>query len=502
MAVHDVCHRVPASRAVTWATGVRQTTGIKGNLVRRDRTVSHWFHPFRAITRAASPAFGGHLAARDHAVDRIGNRDLWRILAVAPGARARAWGQATMAMKRRQLFLHGAISGVVLTAVACGEDAAPAKAPAGGGAKPADGKEVNSATGKGTPTVAAFTGAPLEMKPNEKELYEAAKSDGKVVVYSTTDSASAKPLVDDFNARFPGITLDYQDLNSTDLFNKFTAEFASGTDSADVVWSSAMDQQMKMVQDGMAGSYQSPEQDKLPQWARYQEPGKTAWGTTLEPFAFVYNKKAIADADVPKDHASLVKFLTEKADALKGKVTTYDPEKSGTGYLAMSRDVANFPAFWDLAAAMGKADAKLYTSTGTMIEKIGTGEHAFGYNIIGSYVLPKIKADAATYGMVFPTDFTLGFSRVAFIAKKSKRLNAAKLFLDHLLSKRGQDILASKSMLYPARTDAEGEATAAALQKQVGDKLKPIPVSAQVLDALDQTKRLDFVGKWQKALGR
>jgi iron(III) transport system substrate-binding protein len=57
-------------------------------------------------------------------------------------------------------------------------------------------------------------------------------------------------------------------------------------------------------------------------------------------------------------------------------------------------------------------------------------------------------------------------------------------------------------MLYPARTDAEGEATAAALQKQVGDKLKPIPVSAQVLDALDQTKRLDFVGKWQKALGR
>ena len=41
-----------------------------------------------------------------------------------------------------------------------------------------------------------------------------------------------------------------------------------------------------------------------------------------------------------------------------------------------------------------------------------------------------------------------------------------------------------------------------ALQKQVGDKLKPIPVSAQVLDALDQTKRLDFVGKWQKALGR
>ncbi|RLT57950.1 MAG: ABC transporter substrate-binding protein, partial [Chloroflexi bacterium] len=54
----------------------------------------------------------------------------------------------------------------------------------------------------------------------------------------------------------------------------------------------------------------------------------------------------------------------------------------------------------------------------------------------------------------------------------------------------------------PSRTDAEGEATASGLQKELGDKLKPIPVSNQVLDALDQTKRLAFVEKWQKALGR
>lgn len=401
-----------------------------------------------------------------------------------------------MGLNRRQLIRHGAIGGVILAAVACGGDAASPNAPG------ADNKEVNSATGKGTPTIAAFTGAPLELKPNEAELFAAAKPEGKVVVYSTTASASAKPLIDDFNARFAGVTLEYQELSSADLFTKFTAEFAAGTESADVVWSSAMDQQMKMVQDGMAGSYQSPEQDKLPQWARYQEPGKMAWGTTLEPFVFLYNKKAIPDAEVPKDHAGLAKFLADKADALKGKVTTYDPEKGGIGYLAMTRDVTNFPGFWDLASAMGKAGVVVSTSTASMIEKVGTGEHAFGYNLVGSEVLPKVKADPATFGMVFPGDYTLGFSRVAFIAKKSKRQNAAKLFLDHLLSKRGQEILAAKSFLYPARTDAEGEATAAALQKQLGDKLKPIPVSAQVLDALDQTKRLDFIGKWQKALGR
>ena len=287
-----------------------------------------------------------------------------------------------MALNRRRI-LHGAsMGGLLLAAIGCGDDAAPAKP--GDASKPGANTEVNSATGKGTPTVAAFTGAPLEIKASDKELLEAAKPEGKVLVYSTTDSASAKPLIADFNARYPEIKLDYLDLNSTDLFNKFTAETAAGTDTADVLWSSAMDQQMKMMQDGLGGSYQSPEADKLPQWAKYQEPGKTAWGTTLEPFAFVYNKKLLPADAVPKDHTALIKLLTDKTDLLKGKVTCYDPEKSGTGYLANSRDVTNFPAFWDLAAALGKADVKLYTSTGTMIEKIQSGEHIFGFNIIGS----------------------------------------------------------------------------------------------------------------------
>ncbi len=405
-----------------------------------------------------------------------------------------------MGLNRRRILHGSSMGGLLLAAIACGDEGASAKP--GSASKPGANTEVNSATGKGTPTVVAFTGAPLEIKASDKELLEAAKPEGKVIVYSTTDSASAKPLIADFNARFPEIKLDYQDLNSTDLFNKFTAESAAGTETADVLWSSAMDQQMKMMQDGLGGSYQSPEADKLPQWAKYQEPGKTAWGTTLEPFAFVYNKKLLPADAVPKDHTALIKLLTEKTDLLKGKVTCYDPEKSGTGYLANSRDVTNFPAFWDLVAALGKADVKLYTSTGTMVEKIQSGEHIFGFNIIGSYILPKLKTDAATLGMVFPQDYTIGFSRVAFIAKKSKRPNSAKLFLDHLISKRGQDILAKQSLLYPSRTDAEGEATAAGLQKELGDKLKPIPVSNQVLDALDQTKRLAFIEKWQKGLGR
>ena len=61
------------------------------------------------------------------------------------------------------------------------------------------------------------------------KIVDAAKKEGKVVVYSTTDAAAANPLVKDFEALYPGIKVEYSDLNSTELYNRFIAEAAAGT---------------------------------------------------------------------------------------------------------------------------------------------------------------------------------------------------------------------------------------------------------------------------------
>ncbi|MGE0752167.1 MAG: ABC transporter substrate-binding protein, partial [Variibacter sp.] len=53
------------------------------------------------------------------------------------------------------------------------------------------------------------------------KIIDAAKKEGKVVVYSTTDSASANALIQDFQKLYPGVTVEYSDLNSTELYNRF-----------------------------------------------------------------------------------------------------------------------------------------------------------------------------------------------------------------------------------------------------------------------------------------
>ena len=342
------------------------------------------------------------------------------------------------------------------------------------------------------------TGAVAQVPPgypaDYAKIVDAAKKEGKVVIYSTTDAASANPLVKDFEALYPGIKVEYSDLNSTELYNRFIAESAANNGTGDVIWSSAMDLQVKLVADGQAAAYTSPEIKALPKWAVWKD---AAYGTTYEPIAFVYNKRLVPEADVPKDHTALLKLLEAKADFYKGKITAYDPERSGVGYLFCNEDIKNFPAAWDLFKAFGKTGAKLYTSAGAMMERVTSGEHLIAYGIFGSYALSRAKKDP-NLGIVLPSDYTMVTSRVAFIAKQAKYPNAAKLFLDYMLSKRGQEVVA-KADLYSLRSDVEGEATLMQVTKLVGDKVRPVPIDATLLENLDQTKRLAFLSKWQAA---
>jgi iron(III) transport system substrate-binding protein len=342
-------------------------------------------------------------------------------------------------------------------------------------------------------TSTAFAQTPAGYPADYAKLVEAAKAEGTVVVYSTTDAKAFAPLIKDFEA-YSGLKIEFNDLNSTELYNRLIAETAAGSGTADLTLSSAPDLQVKLVADGLAETYASPEIASLPKWSVLEN---KAYGMTYEPMAIIYNKTLVPEADVPKSHADLTKLLQTKTDAYKGKVTAYDPERSGVGFLMVNRDVIADPSAWDLFKAMGAAGSKYYTSNGAMIEKVGSGEHSIAYNIFGSYALLQSKKNP-NLRTVWPSDYTLIATRVAFIPIKAKHPNAGKLMLDYLLSKRGQELIA-KAQLFSIRDDVEGEATAKTVNAKLGDKVRPIPVSRELLETLEQSRRLEFMTKWQAA---
>lgn len=330
-----------------------------------------------------------------------------------------------------------------------------------------------------------------------QKIIDGAKKEGKLVIYGATDSKATQPLIKDFNAMYPGITIEYNDMNSTEVYNRFISEAAAGGNTADVMWSSAMDLQMRLASDGYAMAYKSVEASKIPGWAVWND---MAYGTTFEPAAIVYNKRLVDAKEVPQTHADFAKLI--KTEKFKDKVTTYDIEKSGVGFMFMTQDAREYPQFLDLENAFGAARVRVQSSTGTMLERISSGENLIGYNVLGSYALVRAKADPSL-GVVLPKDYTLILSRVLFINKAAKNVNAAKLWTDYMLSQRGQTVIANDSKLYAIRADVKGETTSADLIKQVGEKnIKPVPVHPIVLQFLGPAKRMAFLKQWKETAGK
>ena len=343
----------------------------------------------------------------------------------------------------------------------------------------------------------AFAQSPAGYPADYQKVIDAAKKEGKLVVYGATDSKAAQPLIRDFNALYPGITVEYNDMNSTEVYNRFISEMAAGGNTADVMWSSAMDLQMRLASDGYALKYKSVEASKIPGWAIWDD---QAYGTTFEPAAIVYNKRLVDAKEVPQTHADFVKLIQQPK--FKDKVTTYDIEKSGVGFMFMTQDAKEYAKFQELENAFGEARVRVQSSTGTMMERISSGENLIGYNVLGSYALVRAKTDPSI-GVQLPKDYTLVLSRVMFINKGAKNVNAAKLWLDYTLSHRGQTVIANDSKLYAIRADVTGETTSSDLVKQIGqDKIKPVPVHPILLQFLGPQKRMAFLKQWKETAGK
>ena len=329
------------------------------------------------------------------------------------------------------------------------------------------------------------------------QIQKQAELEGHLVVYSVLSNKAAQPLIDGFKSLYPGIQVEYDgEGGSTETYDRFIAESKSKKPTADVMWSSAMDLQMKLVVDGYAAKYFSAESKNIPKWANYKD---IAWGTTYEPVVMVYNKQLLKPEEVPTDHTSFTQLLSSNQEKFKGKVTSFDLEKSGVGYMFAVQDQIQNPRWAELQRAFGSSKPFLAAGTGEMLKRINSGESMLGYNIMGSYALTRSKKDLPNLGVSIPKDFAPILSRVMFININAAHPNAAKLWVDYVLSKKGQQIMGDGLELNAIREDTGTKNSAQILNQQIGIAAKLIPINAELAETLNEKFQLQFIQKWKRA---
>lgn len=316
-------------------------------------------------------------------------------------------------------------------------------------------------------------------------IVRGALREGEVVVYS--NHAMAGPVVAGFERRFPGIKVRYHELTASRIQAAVLAEAAPGRAKADIAWSSSMDIQVKLINDGYAQTYRSPEARRLPRWAIWRDQG---FGVTAEPIGFAYNKRLLRSEDVPKSHADLLRALRADPQRWRGRIATYDPERSGVGFMYLSADTQVYPEAWTLIAEVGRSRPGLYVPGGDILGRLSSGEHLLAFNMNRSYADWWTEHRDADIGYLTPSDYHLTISRVAFITRPAPHPHAARLFLDYLMSEQGQQKL-REGRLTPIREASAVAGATGAL---------PIRVGPVLLANFDQGRRALLLKQWRESL--
>lgn len=318
-----------------------------------------------------------------------------------------------------------------------------------------------------------------------------------MTIYSSLDSHLAAPLIAGFQAENPDVTVRYEELLTGEMHDRIIAETDAGQPTADFAFSSAMDLQVKLANDGYARPAVTPDSESWPRWANWRD---TAYALTFEPAVLVYHRPAFRDHPPPASRLELMDWMARGGAAVRGKVGTYDIERSAVGYLFLARDQEHFPDIWQVVQAMGAAGVRQFPTSQQILERVADGRLLIGYNILGSYA-----ADWARHhpnvGLVLPRDFTVVVSRVGLVPRAAARPDLGTRFLGFFMSRAGQTILAEKLRLPAVSLEVAGENSARSMQAALGAQLRPVAVSPGLLVYLDQAKRARLIERWRAATG-
>lgn len=311
-------------------------------------------------------------------------------------------------------------------------------------------------------------------------------------INSAVDLASFAPLLTAFVGKHPEVRVAYQDINTLELYYQTISE--AQHPAASMVISSAMDLQLKLVNDGYAQTYSSAMTDQLPATAKWRN---QVFAFSLEPVVILINKK-LFPGTLPEDRQDLLQVIRQNEKEMTSRIGTYDIRKSGVGYLLASQDARQADATWGrLLEAFGSHHVKTYCCTHDIIDDVASGKLVVGYNLLGSYAAQRVQSDPHLQ-MILPKDYTLMLMRVALIPKNAPNEEDAGEFLDFLLSDEGQSMMQKQDLLFPILPGMlqSGESF---VVKAPGPT-RTIELDQQLLVGRDYAKQRRFIKSWEIAL--
>jgi len=283
----------------------------------------------------------------------------------------------------------------------------------------------------------AFWAAPLLARAASPETIEGAKKEGEVVWYGGGSGEIDEVLGKNFSKKYPFLQVKKSRIQSQRLLVRFEAESRAGKHIADIVRTT--DWYIDLFkQKGLLMKYESPERKAFVNELKDRDGFYTALYKQLH--AIAYNTRMVRKQDLPRSYDGL---LDPK---WKGQMGLED---AAYVWFVNMLKIRGESQGIDFMKRLARQNVSLRSGTTLLTNLVVAGEIPLVIDIY-AYTVDRAKKNGA------PIDFHVVEPAIVHtiaggISKNAPHPNAAKLFMDYLLSEEGQRTYLSES-LEPART--------------------------------------------------
>jgi iron(III) transport system substrate-binding protein len=262
------------------------------------------------------------------------------------------------------------------------------------------------------------------------QLIEAAKKEGKAVIYGSLESDTMDAILQGFRKK-TGIEAEYWRASATKVMDRAMTEFRAGKTGADAVV--AADNVMRLMQkDGYFQKYNSPTNSDFPKDVLDPNLGPRYRNVVV---GVVYNKSALKQNEYPKSLEDLAK------PQYKGKIVMPDPTQHTTTtqwlaslYKIMGKEKSE-KFMRDLAANKPSWVESLLPAA----ERVASGELPIAITYVKYAYIHGQKGA--------PVDYVrdaklIGDASYITLANKAPHVNAGKAFIDYFLDNESMNMMA------------------------------------------------------------
>ena len=270
---------------------------------------------------------------------------------------------------------------------------------------------------------------------------------GSVMLYTTVDETIARALKDDFEKKYPGIVLDYYYGDSDRVDRKIDVEFESGQANADVVFLSSVLSLEDMKAKSRLEVYESKESKKIIKDFKDKDNYYCAGAVTTMGIGFNKNPElGIDEKKVPK---TWIDFLNND---FRGKMAIANPKNDiyvKYWVMAMMQNKDYGDTFFRRLRDYGVV---IKSTERDVLDNLVSG--AFSVGICYDETAVGFTKEYEDFGFKYATSDNVTMMTGVALVKDAVNAENAKLFIDYLLSKKGQEILVANGLV-SARSDVK-----------------------------------------------